>query len=313
MHQEFSKAFENRAFGCLIGLACGDAVGTTVEFLPRERFKPLTDMVGGGKFKLDPGMWTDDTSMALCLAESLILKKGFDANDQMQHYSLWLYEGHNSCLPHAFGVGKTILNALFRYHKTGRPYSGRIESRFSGNGSLMRLAPIAIYYHDDKLQLDEYSALSSKTTHASLECIQACQFFAKILVNALYGKTKEELFLVEYSSELEALSSIINGNYKLKNADNIKSGGFVLDSLEAALWAFWHTDNFKDAILAAANLGDDADTTAAICGQLAGAYYGLEQIPSEWKNKLFRYKDILKISRCLLYTSLIKNNNNCLT
>ena len=132
-------------------------------------------MVGGGKFQLKAGMWTDDTSMALCLAESLLICKGFDADDQMRRYLRWIDEGYYSSKDHAFGLGKTVINALFRYRKTGNPYSGCAESCYSGNGSLMRLAPIAIYYRNNPLQAWKYASLSSKTTHASPECKRLIQ------------------------------------------------------------------------------------------------------------------------------------------
>lgn len=253
-------------------------------------------MVGGGKFQLKAGMWTDDTSMALCLAESLLLCKGFDADDQMQRYLQWMDEGYYSSKDHAFGLGKTMINALFRYRKTGNPYSGRAESRYSGNGSLMRFAPIAIYYRNNPLQAWKYAGLSSQTTHASAECIQACQYFCHVLLNALAGKNKQQIFEIQDALELSCLTSVVSCDFFNKTVDEVKGSGFVLESLEAALWAFWHTDNFEDAVLAAANLGDDADTTAAICGQLAGAYYGVERIPSEWLEKLHRKNDIEQLA-----------------
>ena len=168
------SSIQSKTTAALLGLAIGDAVGATVEFLPRGRFKPLTDMVGGGKFQLEKGQWTDDTSMALCLAESLIECQGFDANDQMQRYCHWIYEGYYSSKPYAFGIVKTVLNALFRYNKTKNTYIGRTESKYSDNSSLMRIAQIAIYYMNQPELAWKYAELSSKTTHASPECIQSC-------------------------------------------------------------------------------------------------------------------------------------------
>lgn len=290
---------QSKTTASLLGLAIGDAVGAAVEFLPRGRFKPLTDMVGGGKFRVEKGQWTDDTSMALCLAESLIACQGFDADDQMQRYCRWIYDGYNSSKPHAFGVGKTILNALFRYNKISEPYCGRTESKYSGNGSLMRISPIAIYYAHQPELAWEYAALSSKTTHGSLECIQSCQYFTHLLIQAFSGIEKEKLFNTEKLPELDCLTHIVNGEFKYKTVDEIKGSGYVIESLEAALWSFWHTNNFRDAILTAANLGDDADTTAAICGQLAGAYYGYDAIPQDWLVVLYRKNDIVKIAEQL--------------
>lgn len=277
---------QNRAAGCLLGLACGDAVGAAVEFLPRGRFHPLTDMVGGGKFRLDKGYWTDDTSMALCLADSLLAVGGFDAEDQMQRYYRWFSTGYNSSKPMAFGIGQTVLRSLFAYKKTGNPYSGSTESRHSGNGSLMRLAPIPLFYFSRPDLARSYAVQSSRTTHGSRECLEACQYFSHVLVKALSGISKEEIFECSDLCEMESIHHICRRDFICKTENEVKGSGFVVESLEAAIWAFWHTDSFKDAILAAANLGDDADTTAAICGQLAGAYYGRDSIPADWLSAL---------------------------
>ena len=131
-----------RSEGCLLGLACGDAVGATVEFVPRGRFAPLTDMVGGGKFRLAPGEWTDDTSMALCLADSLLACDGFDPADQMARYWRWGEGGYRSVRPHPIGMGKNVVQAMRRWRKTGEPYCGSPGPKTSGNGCLMRLAPV---------------------------------------------------------------------------------------------------------------------------------------------------------------------------
>ena len=285
--------------GCLLGLACGDAVGATVEFIPRGRFAPVTDMTGGGKFRLQKGEWTDDTSMALCLAESLIERGCFDPLDQMQRYWRWADQGHNSCRSYAFGIGKTVAKALSRFHQTGEPYSGSTDSRSSGNGSLMRLAPIPMYYLRSSEQAQDFAALSSMTTHASDECLASCRYFALVLLRALAGETdKTRLLPIPCDLDLPpALQPIAEQRFRHAHVDHISGSGYVVESLEAALWCFWHTDNFRDAVLAAANLGDDADTTAAICGQLAGAYYGIKQIPQLWVSALHRADDIRRIAR----------------
>lgn len=293
----------SKAKGCLLGLACGDAVGTTLEFKSREWIKsPLTEMVGGGKFKLERGKWTDDTSMAICLAESLIECQGFEPIDQLKRYWRWASEGHNSSTGKPFGLGKHTMLSLFEFNRSGNPYSQRDNPQYSGNGSLMRLAPISLFYRNS-LNLAEYARLSSKTTHASEECLQACEYFAFILQNALNGAEKENLFDCKIPENFDRLPMILAGEFKIKTAEQIKGSGYVVESLEAALWAFWHTKNFREAILLAANLGDDADTTAAICGQLAGAYYGLEGIPKTWLEWLYRKADIERLAVKLLETS----------
>lgn len=291
----------DRFEGCLLGLACGDAVGATVEFVPRGRFTPMTDMLGGGKFRLQKGEWTDDTSMALCLAESLLQCAGFDALDQMQRYWRWANEGYYSCRPHPIGMGKTVAAALIRFHHSGEPFSGSHAPESSGNGSLMRLAAVPMFYADSPELTVHYAAQSSRTTHASADCIACCQYFALLLQRALTGtKTKADLFPDTVGFAMSgAAARILQQDFRRLSEAEIKGSGYVVESLEAALWAFWHTDNFVDAILAAVNLGDDADTTTAICGQLAGAYYGVTAIPADWLAHLYRADDIRQLATAL--------------
>lgn len=291
------KRFE----GCLLGLACGDAVGAAVEFIPRGRFPPVTDMTGGGKFRLQRGEWTDDTAMALCLAESLIECSDFDPLDQMRRYAQWANQGYNSSRPYAFGIGKTVAAALIRFAKTAMPYSGSTEAHTSGNGSLMRLAPIPMRYFGQPQKILTYAALSSQTTHASADCLAACQYFAHVLSKALAGETDKVRLLApdQTGAVPKSFQRITEQHFRQHAIEQIVSSSYVVDSLEAALWCFWHTDHFKAAILAAANLGDDADTVAAICGQLAGAYYGSSQIPRSWREDLYRSEDIRQYARQL--------------
>jgi ADP-ribosyl-[dinitrogen reductase] hydrolase len=276
----------NRAIGSLVGLACGDAVGTTLEFMSRGSFTPITDMLGGGPFKLLPGQWTDDTSMALCLAESLLYRNGFDPIDQINRYCNWYQHGYLSCTGECFDIGMTVSAALNQYLKTGNPYSGSVDERSSGNGSLMRISPIAIFCRYKPHELVQYAADSSRITHGSAECIDACQYFCQLLVHAFVAKDKRQLINIQYSATTANIKSIANGDFLNKSYAQIKGSGYVIESLEAALWCFYQTSSFEDAILSSANLGDDADTTAAICGQIAGAYYGVDSIPENWLKKL---------------------------
>lgn len=275
----------DRAKGCLVGLAVGDAVGTTLEFRQRGTFKPITDMVGGGPFNLSPGQWTDDTSMALCLAHSLVQKNGFDPLDQMNRYCNWYQFGYMSSTGDCFDIGMTVAAALNTYLKTENPFSGATDERSSGNGSLMRLAPIAIFYHDD-LELVHYAGESSRTTHGSAQCIDACRYFAGLLVAAFTASSKDELLTTDYQPVTPKVTAIASGAYLQKSYEELTGSGYVIESLESALWCFHKTTNFKDAILLAANLGNDADTTAAICGQIAGAFYGFNKIPAHWIDRL---------------------------
>jgi ADP-ribosyl-[dinitrogen reductase] hydrolase len=274
---------EDRFAGCLLGLACGDALGAAREFMPRGTFSPLTDMVGGGPHGLNPGEWTDDTSMALCLAESLIECYGHDPLDQMNRYCDWKDHGYLSSTGDCFDIGNTILAALNQFQQTGDPISGSTDPYSAGNGSIMRLAPVPMYYHGDIEKVVDSSAESSKTTHGAPEAVDACRLFGVMLSKSLAGMSKEEILdQNDYEPVTPKLRAIAKGSYKEKAESQVVGSGYVVQSLEAALYCFYQTTNYRDAILQAANLGDDADTTAAVCGQIAGAYYGKSGIPNSW-------------------------------
>lgn len=284
----------DKALGAFIGLAVGDALGAPAEFCQRGRFQPLTGMRAGGKFQMHPGEWTDDTAMALCLADSLIACDGFDPNDQMERYWRWGNEGYNSTRSRAFGVGKTVAKAMAHYKRTGDPYSGSINPRTAGNGSIMRLAPVVLFYNSNYEYAIHYAAESSRTTHQAPEAIDSCRILGHILHRAI----NNELYKSELLDNLPPIDltppllALCNREYLHKEEAVIKGSGYVVESLEAALWAFETTNSFADAVLKAANLGDDSDTTAAVCGQIAGAYYGLSGIPKDWLDVLFEYKRI---------------------
>ncbi|MEO0974467.1 MAG: ADP-ribosylglycohydrolase family protein, partial [Pseudomonadota bacterium] len=245
------------------------------------------DMVGGGPFNLRAGEWTDDTSMALCLAESLLTQGTFDANDQMQRYCRWMDDGHLSSTGDCFDIGNTVANALERYRLTRDPFAGSTHARSAGNGSLMRLAPVALFYHPDRAQAVHYAAESSRTTHGAPEAVDACAIFAEMLCRALDGATKADVLAVDPPPQAsERLASVCSGAYRGREAAQISGSGYVVDCLEAALWCYDQSDDFRSAVLLAANLGDDADTTDAVTGQIAGATYGVGAIPHEWLDKL---------------------------
>lgn len=299
----------NRAKGALFGLAVGDALGTTLEFQPRPAEPVIKGMMGGGPFKLRPGEWTDDTAMALCLADSLIDANGSDPKDQMQRYLAWRDSGYHSCTGTCFDIGSTVAQALRLFEQTGNALAGSTSEYSAGNGSLMRVAAVALFTHQQPLSIAMSLATeSSLTTHGEQRCIDACRymtFLIHTLLSAPDTPAKADLL----SSELTALlpwlgemhadtRAVIQGSYRTKKRDEISSSGFVIDSLEAALWCFWHSDSFAEGALLAANLGDDADTVAAIYGQLAGAFYGYDAIPREWCNTV-AWRSVLG-SRALL-------------
>jgi ADP-ribosyl-[dinitrogen reductase] hydrolase len=287
----------DRYRGALLGLAVGDTLGTTVEFSPPGTFSPVTDMIGGGPFDLKPGEWTDDTSMALCLAESLIEKRGFDAKDQMDRYCRWYEQGYLSSNGRCFDIGNTVRSALDRYRRTGNPFSGSESPDTAGNGSLMRLAPVPLFFLQDPEQAIHYAGESSRTTHGTRAAVDACRYFAALIIGALYGREKSELLSLCFfpGKELDywqknpldpKIAAIAAGSFKTKEPQAIKGTGYVVESLEAALWAFHRSESFREGAPLAVNLGNDADTTGAIYGQLAGAFYGAERIPAEWRAKV---------------------------
>jgi len=169
----------SRFRGGLLGLAVGDALGAPVEFEPPGSFPPIMGYRGGGPFNLGAGDWTDDTSLALCLAESLIERRGFDPRDQAERYVRWWKEGHMSCTGNCFDIGNTTKGSLQRFIDTGDPYSGPTDPGKASNGSLMRLAPVPLFFHASLAEAVEYSGLSSKTTHGAAGAVDSCRYLGR--------------------------------------------------------------------------------------------------------------------------------------
>lgn len=287
---------QDRFLGSLLGLAVGDALGTTLEFKTPGSFTPLSDMVGGGPFGLLPGQWTDDTSMALCLAESL-LRCGFhNPADQMDTYIRWMRKGHLSSNGRCFDIGNTVRSALQRYINTGTAYAGSTAERSAGNGSLMRLCPVVLYHFGQSAYgIIFLAGESSRTTHQHPACIDACRYFASLLLGALSGRDKRRLLTPLFTPEgwnwelaplCQEIEEVALGSFYHRQPPDICGKGYVVKSIEAALWAFCHSQSFEEGALMAVNLGDDADTTGAIYGQLAGAFYGISGIPEHWVDRL---------------------------
>lgn len=288
----------SRFRGCLLGLACGDAVGTTVEFCERGSFPPVTDMVGGGPFQLPSGAWTDDTSMALCLATSLVELGRFDPADQMRRYCAWYEKGYLSSTGRCFDIGGTVRGALARFQKTGEPLAGQPDPQSAGNGCIMRLAPVPMFFHPDVEEAMRWSGESSRPTHGAPECIESCQLLGSMICAALSGRSKDEILFAHEPSRFQSakVRALAAGDYRTKKADAICGSGYVIDCLEASAWCFWQSNTFQDAVLMAVNLGDDADTTGAVCGQIAGAFYGEEGIPPAWLSRLIMIEEIRALS-----------------
>ncbi len=294
--------------GALLGLAAGDALGAAVEFMASGTFAPLDGMRGGGPHGLAPGQWTDDTSMALCLADSLLACDGFDARDQMQRYVRWYREGYRSSTGACFDIGNTTRAALESFERTGDPFSGRDDPRAAGNGSIMRLAPVALRWAHDPEQAIAFAADSSRTTHGAVEAVDACRYLAGLIVGALRGDDRDTLLAPMYSPLGDGwqrrplapkIAEVAAGSFRMKEPPDIRGTGYVVESLEAALWAFAQARDFRHGALHAANLGNDADTTAAVYGQIAGAYFGADGIPAEWRDLLTAREEVERIERAL--------------
>ncbi|NTV65902.1 MAG: ADP-ribosylglycohydrolase family protein [Oscillochloris sp.] len=289
--------------GALLGLAAGDALGTTLEFTgPLDPFTPqVTRIVGGGPFNLPPGGWTDDTSMAICLAQSLIAVGGFDPRDQIERYVRWWRQGENSVIGRCFDIGNATRAALQCYQMTGNPYAGNPSPSTAGNGSLMRLAP-AVLAAGSEEEAIHWAALQSRVTHAARESVDACRFYARLIWRALAGAPKADLLAPALSSHMNldsAIAEVADGSYQHAMPPAIQGLGYVVRALEAALWAFYHSDCFATGAILAVNLGQDADTTGAIYGQLAGAYYGAEAIPADWRTTILWHDEIITLADAL--------------
>lgn len=292
---------KQRYRGALLGLAVGDALGVPAEFKPRGCFPKVTEIEGGGVFHLTPGEWTDDTTMALCMAQSLIEKDGFDPRDQMDKYWQWIEKGYMSSNGRMFDIGDTTSDSLCKYRKTGQPYAGEDDPRKAGNGSLMRTVPIPLFFRKE-VDCIHNTANASATTHGAKECIASCVYFTNLIRKALNGLTKEEILSSEdkdrWFSKLavQVHLNIAGGGYKSKPENLIKSTGYVIHTLEAALWCFYRSNSFEEGAIMAVNLGDDADTTGAVFGQIAGAFYGVDNIPKRWIDKTVKTDIILNLA-----------------
>ena len=289
----------DRRRGAILGLAIGDALGAAVEFQPAGSFPEVTGFRAGGPHRLEPGEWTDDTSMALALADS-IAKVGWDLKDQAERYVDWYTKGIYSVNGRVFDIGITTVRALGQYRETGDPWkSGDPSPRASGNGSIMRLAPVPVAYSQlfpDQLELlAERLIESSRPTHASPQCLSACAYFGVLLAGLVNGIPREQVIDPHWEPVRRVherfpfhpeILEVAEGSFLTRKPPQIQGSGYVVRSLEAALWAFHDAVDFRQAVLRAVNLGDDADTTGAVCGQLAGAWFGESGIPEEWRRDL---------------------------
>lgn len=295
-----SDALHDRTAGSFVGLAIGDALGAPVEFTPRGQFQFVQGYQEGGRFNLPAGAWTDDTAMALCLADSLIENDDLNPSDLLQRFCNWAEHAENSSTGITVGIGQNTLRTLGDFRRTGRLAAEPFGAKSDGNGSLMRLTPAICFAAHDIDAAMCLSADQSRTTHASPIAEECCRFTAAIIFALLRGAdyitAKENSLAMSWS---DTLTAAISGSLTGLDDDQISSGGYVIDSLRASLWCIENTTSFESAVLLAVNLGDDADTTGAITGQIAGALYGYSSIDSELKKGLFGERRIYVTSQFL--------------
>ena len=289
-----------------MGLAVADAVGTTNEFKVASTFKPITDMVGGGPFLLKPGQWTDDTSMALCLADSLLAKGHYDSFDVMERYQRWFSKGYRSSTDRCFDIGGQVRAALFDFeHEQRVPVTAERSNR-AGNGAIMRLAPVVIagFEHREIREIVVTAGLSARETHYSVEAEAATEVFAALLVGALLGWAPEHIINVGWASTGPAFDEmaarVISTNPAERASWESETSGYIVHGLRLAVHGLLDFPSFKDATLAIANMGGDSDTNAAIYGQLGGAFYGVEAIPASWRSTLHQGEEIDALARALV-------------
>lgn len=312
---------QQRYIACLMGLAVGDALGVPGEFKPRGSYPKITEMIGGGPFRLKPGEWTDDTSMALCIGKSLIDKGELSPPDVMEKFWNWVEAGYMSSNGRMFDIGDTTSEALCYYRKHGNNSLAGLETstdnKKSGNGSIMRLAPVPMFFKDDHCEAAwmDMAVMSSMLTHGSLNCMGSCAYLSRLICGALNGMSKEEILNPDFFMKNEFVQGVLNnthkqdftpevidiamGAYKTKTIDEIKSTGYVIHTLEAAVWCFHTTDSFEEGCIKAVNLGEDTDTVGAVYGQLAGAYYGITPsngIPARWLDKIVLHDIIIDVA-----------------
>ncbi|CAF0767046.1 unnamed protein product [Rotaria sp. Silwood1] len=307
----------DRVHGSMAGTALGDALGAHVEFKPQPALiaNPVKDLEGGGTWGLEKGQFTDDTSMTLCLAISLVAHREFFLYDQLVRYKWWFKNGYMSSVGRCFDIGASTKRSLMEFERRQLEYSRKYnvpydqmdhlkpsevlnkfdvvcsEKNVAGNGSLMRLASVPLFFHRYPKEAVEYCGLSAKITHDDQRAYDACRYYGALIAATLHGASKDELLDNNFYSkhkdwfgneELHPdIMNIAQGSYKKEGGydQGIRGTGYVVNALEAALWAFcYDKDSFEVGALAAVNLGDDTDTTAAIYGQLAGAYYGYNEL-----------------------------------
>ncbi|HET7812629.1 MAG TPA: ADP-ribosylglycohydrolase family protein [Steroidobacteraceae bacterium] len=304
-----ARTLRERFQGALLGLAVGDALAAHTQFRKPGTFAAVGDMLGGGPFDLPRGAWTDDTAMALLLAESL-LERGFDANDQVQRYVRWQREGYGSSTGQCVGISASAARALATALYKRQPFSGSHDPAQLDKDPLSRVAPVAMYFFADPPSAVSAAAEATRVTAQAPLVLDCVRLLAAMLRQALAGRDKAAVLKPPRDSwasahvRPEALA-IYEGSYVHRMPPDITGGGHVVQALEAALWAFYRGETFREGALLAANLGHDSDVVSAVYGQLAGAYHGVSAIPGIWRNSLIKHEVVIETADRLLTHALV--------
>lgn len=301
-----SISIEDRAVGCLLGLTCGDALGGPVEFESRDdldrRFpNGLRTFIGGGWLDLEPGEITDDTQMTLALARSLTAD-GLDMDRLASEFLAW-YHSNPKDIGNTTRAALALLADGVPPGEAGTRVAARLGDRGAGNGSVMRCAPVAIRFRNDRRGLVDATIASAAITHADRRCTWGAVAVNQAIVHLLNGGGLQDLIAaaIEGVEDLETRQVVVAAPTRTR--DQVESGGFVLDTVGAAFWSLLRHPSFEDAVVAAVGLGGDTDTTAAVTGALAGALHGEDAIPLAWRQQVQHREEIRALARGLALMS----------
>jgi ADP-ribosyl-[dinitrogen reductase] hydrolase len=304
-----ARTLRERFQGALVGLAVGDALAAHTQFRKPGTFAPVGDLLGGGPFDLPRGAWTDDTAMALLLGESLIEREGFDGHDQVERFARWQREGYGSATGQSVGISASVARALAMAQYKRQPFAGSHDPDHLEKDPLSRVAPVVMYFFADAKAAAIKASEAARVTVQAPMALDCVRLFAAMLHQALSGRDKAAILrppreLWESASTRAEVFAIYEGAWAGRPAQEITGGGNILQALEAALWCFQRSANYREGALFAANLGRDSDVVTAVYGQLAGAHHGVSAIPGIWRNSLTKHEVVIDTADRLLTHAL---------
>ncbi len=305
-----ARSLRDRFQGSLLGLAVGDALAVHTQYRKPGSFAAVGDILGGGPFDLPRGAWSDDTAMALLLAESLVEREGFDANDQVQRYARWQREGYGSATGQCVGITANVARALATAQYRRQPFAGSHDPAQLEREPLSRVAPVVMYFFANPSEAVSQAAESARITAQAPMVLDCVRLLGAILHQALAGKEKAAVLkppreLWTTPTTRPEVIAIYDGSYSRRDLSEVQAGGHIVQTLEAALWAFQRSANFREGALACANLGRDSDVVTAVYGAIAGAHFGVSAIPGIWRNSLMRQEAVIDAADRLLTHAMV--------